>query len=162
MDLIQWWWGPLEAIVDFGGWIVVLGALALWGWIFPARFLSDSRCHSAHCRGFPVAILNELLTFHQRGAALSIVKHAAAICNEDACPVLRWFADRTLARIHIVEALIAHESPSPSIELANRAVDSARCVKDDCRRLCMQRGSDHQVPGSIRAPLGRRRGGGGR
>ncbi len=36
-NLIQWWWGPLEAIVDFGGWIVVLGALALWGWVFPAE-----------------------------------------------------------------------------------------------------------------------------
>lgn len=37
MDLISWWWNPLVAIVDFGGWVVVLGALFLWGYLFPAE-----------------------------------------------------------------------------------------------------------------------------
>lgn len=36
MDLISWWWNPLVAIIDFGGWVVVLGALFLWGYLFPA------------------------------------------------------------------------------------------------------------------------------
>lgn len=37
MDLISWWWGPVEAVIDFGGWIVVLGALFLWGNLFSAE-----------------------------------------------------------------------------------------------------------------------------
>lgn len=32
--LLNWWYNPALAIVQWGGWFIVFGAFAIWGWVW--------------------------------------------------------------------------------------------------------------------------------